>query len=491
QHAAHSLPADTGFFGHPRGLSTLFFTEMWERFSYYGMRALLILFMIAPVSQNGLGFSIPKAGAIYGLYTAMVYLLGLPGGWLADRLIGQRRAVLYGGILIALGHYSLAIPDVRTFYLGLVLIVLGTGGLKPNVSTMVGQLYGDNDHRRDAGFSLFYMGINIGALTAPLLCGYLGEKINWHLGFALAGVGMTLGLIQYLLGGRNLGQVGLHPFAAADPIRAQKQKKYFLLGVGVVCALILAAAALSSAGVLHIDIAGIGDAGGVILSVVTLCVFGWIFLAGKWTKVERHRLLVILVFFIAACLFWAAYEQAGSTLNLFADKNTRLTLFGYAYPASWFQSLNSLYILALAPFFAWLWVHLGSKDPSSPAKFAVGLIFVGLGFAILIPVATGARVSPLWLVLTYLLHTIGELLLSPVGLSAMTKLAPARVASLMMGVWFLADSVGNYIGGRFASVYTTFPLPELFGVVAGFTVLAGIFMALLTRPIKKLMEGVN
>jgi POT family proton-dependent oligopeptide transporter len=491
QHAAHDLPGDTGFFGHPRGLSTLFFTEMWERFSYYGMRALLILFMIAPVSQNGLGFSIPKAGAIYGLYTAMVYLLSLPGGWLADRLIGQRRAALYGGILIALGHYSLAIPDIRTFYLGLVLIVLGTGGLKPNVSTMVGQLYGENDHRRDAGFSLFYMGINIGALTAPLLCGYLGEKINWHLGFALAGVGMTFGLIQYLLGGRNLGQVGLHPIADTDPVRARKQKMYFLLGVGVACALLLAAAVLSFTGVVRIDITGIANAGGIILIAVMLCVFGWIFLAGKWTKVERHRLFAIVVLFVAACLFWAAYEQAGSTLNLFADRNTQLTVFGYTYPASWFQSLNSLYILALAPFFAWLWVWLGPRDPSSPAKFAGGLIFVGLGFAILIPVATGARVSPVWLILTYLLHTIGELLLSPVGLSAMTKLAPERVASLMMGVWFLADSIGNYIGGRLASMYTTFPLPKLFGLVAGFTILAGAIMAVLIRPIKKLMEGIN
>jgi proton-dependent oligopeptide transporter, POT family len=493
QHAAEDSPAaDTSFFGHPRGLSTLFFTEMWERFSYYGMRALLILFMIAPISQHGLGFSIPKAGAIYGLYTAMVYLLGLPGGWLADHLIGQRRSVLYGGILIAMGHYSLAIPNIRTFYLGLVLIVLGTGGLKPNVSTMVGQLYGENDHRRDAAFSIFYMGINIGALTAPLLCGYLGEKINWHLGFALAGIGMTMGLIQYTLGGRNLGQIGLHPVAASDPIRARKQKNYFLYGICVVCALILAVAALDFAGILRIDIADISDAGGIILSTIVLCFFGWMFLAGKWTKIERNRLLAILVLFIAACLFWAVYEQAGSTLNLFADKNTRLTVFGYTYPASWFQSLNSLFILALAPFFAWLWVWLGPKDPSSPAKFAAGLVFVGLGFAILVPVSgTSARVSPLWLILTYLLHTIGELLLSPVGLSAMTKLAPARVASLMMGVWFLADSVGNYIGGRLASVYNTFPLPKLFGFVAAFVILAGIVMVLLVRPIKKLMEGIN
>lgn len=492
QHAAQGPPAaDTSFFGHPRGLSTLFFTEMWERFSYYGMRALLILFMIAPVSQNGLGFSIAKAGAVYGLYTAMVYLLSLPGGWLADRIIGQRRAVLYGGILIAMGHYSLAIPDIRTFYLGLVLIVLGTGGLKPNVSTMVGQLYGENDHRRDAAFSIFYMGINIGALAAPLLCGYLGEKINWHLGFALAGVGMTLGLIQYTFGGRYLGTVGLHPLAEADPVRARKQKQYFIWGLCIVCAFIFAAAALNFTGILPIDIAGVADAGGIILIAVMLCMFGWIFLAGKWTKVERNRLLAILVLFVAACFFWAAYEQAGSTLNLFADKNTRLTLFGYTYPASWFQSLNSLYILALAPFFAWLWVWLGPKDPSSPAKFAGGLIFVGLGFAILIPVATGGRVSPIWLILTYLLHTIGELLLSPVGLSAMTKLAPARVASLMMGVWFLADSIGNYIGGRLASLYNTFPLPKLFGLIAVFTVLAGIVMALLVKPIKRLMEGIN
>ena len=335
------------------------------------------------------------------------------------------------------------------------------------------------------------MGINIGALIAPLLCGYLGEKINWHLGFGLAGLGMTFGVIQYLLGGRYLGQAGLRSLAATDSARVQKQKRYFLAGLGATAALILAVAALNSAGVLRISILGISDAAGVILTTVVVCSFGWMFLAGKWTKVERNRLVAILVFFIAASLFWAAYEQAGSTLNLFAANNTRLTLLGFAYPASWFQSLNSFFILALAPFFAWLWVYLGPKDPSSPAKFAAGLVFVGLGFAILIPVAGGARVSPLWLVLTYMLNTVGELLLSPVGLSAMTKLAPARVASFMMGVWFLADSVGNYIGGRFASVYTTYPLPKLFGIVGGLTILAGLIMALMIRPIKRLMEGIN
>jgi proton-dependent oligopeptide transporter, POT family len=482
---------DTGFFGHPRGLSTLFFTELWERFSYYGMRALLILFMVAAPEHGGLGFPVSKAGAIYGLYTAMVYLLALPGGWLADRILGQRRSVLYGGIVIALGHYCLALPSLSTFYLGLALISVGTGLLKPCVSTMVGQLYGENDHRRDAGFSIFYMGINIGALISPLLCGYLGEKVNWHYGFGLAGIGMTFGILQYVLGAKYLGEVGLYPVAAESPEAARKQKRNVLRTGVVLGLLLLAAAAFSWLGILPITAGMVADAGGIVLVLVTVAFFIWLFAAGDWSPVERKRLLAVVAFFIAASLFWANYEQAGSTLNLFADRNTNLTLFGFAYPASWFQSLNSLFIMALAPFFAWLWVRLGSKDPSSPAKFAWGLIFVGLGFAILVPVSAGGRVSAIWLTMTYLLQTIGELLLSPVGLSAMTKLAPARVSSLIMGAWFLADSVGNYIGGRLASVYETFPLPELFGLVAAVTVGLGIVMALMVRPIVRLMGGVR
>jgi proton-dependent oligopeptide transporter, POT family len=492
--AGTSIPKtahDTGFFGHPRGLSTLFFTELWERFSYYGMRALLILFMVAAPEHGGLGFPVSKAGAIYGLYTAMVFLLALPGGWVADRVLGQRRSVLYGGIVIALGHYCLAIPSLSTFYSGLAFISVGTGMLKPCVSVMVGQLYGENDHRRDGGFSIFYMGINIGALIAPLLCGYLGEKVNWHYGFGLAGIGMTLGLVQYVVGAKYLGDAGLHPVAAESPEAARQQKRNVARGLFILLALVAAVAVSSWFGILPVTASMVADAGGVLLLVVTLVFFVWLFVAGDWSPLERKRLIAVVVLFIAASLFWANYEQAGSTLNLFAERNTKLTLFGFAYPASWFQSLNPLFIMGLAPFFAWLWVRLGSRDPSSPAKFAWGLVFVGLGFAILIPVAAGGRVSAIWLTLTYLLQTIGELLLSPVGLSATTKLAPARVTSLIMGVWFLADSVGNYIGGRLASIYETFPLPELFGIVAAVTIALGIVMALLVRPIERLMGGVR
>ncbi len=485
---AIAVDQDRRFFGHPRGLSTLFFTELWERFSFYGMRGLLILFMTAAVATGGLGFTVAKAGSIYGLYTAMVYLLGVPGGWVADRMLGQRRAVLYGGVIIALGHYSLALPGIDTFYLGLVLIVIGTGLLKPNVSTMVGQLYQANDPRRDAGFSIFYMGINIGSFVAPLLCSYLGENVNWHYGFGLAGVGMTFGVIQYTLGAKNLSEMSLPP--RQEP--REKRRMQWMLAVAAIVSVL--AAALLFSGAFSISAQQISDAFGIVLVAVVAGIFGWLLFGAKWTAVERRRLIAIFVLFIAATLFWSLYEQAGSTLNLFADRSTDRTLGGMfpdKFPAGWFQSLNPLFVITLAPVFAWLWVRLGSRNPSSTAKFAVGLLFVGLGFLVLLPVASGHAVSPLWLTLTYLLHTIGELCLSPVGLSAMTKLAPVRVASLMMGVWFLADAVGNYIGGRLASVYEAFPLTALFGLVGASAVVLAIILALLAPPMKRLMGGVQ
>ncbi len=480
---------DRSFFGHPRGLSTLFFTEMWERFSYYGMRALLILFMTETVAKGGLGFPVSKAGAVYGLYTAMVFLLSLPGGWFADRIAGPRRAVLWGGVIIALGHFSMAVPTLATFYLGLALIVLGTGLLKPNISTMVGALYTEKDVRRDAGFSIFYMGINIGAMIAPLICGYLGENINWHYGFGAAGVGMTLGVAQYAFGGKYLGNAGLDHTGTAADFRLLRR---VLVGTLIVTA---AAAALIFGGILSFSAEGISDAFGFILAGIVVVCFVWLLTAKGYTPVERRRFWAILVLFIASSLFWSAFEQAGSTLNLFAERNTNLhtwdaPLWGL-FRASYFQALNSVFIIALAPVFAWLWVRLRRHEPSTTSKFSLGLIFVGLGFAILIPVANGTSVSPWWLTLTYLLHTIGELCLSPVGLSAMTKLAPARIASLMMGIWFLSISVGDFIGGRLASVYESFPLPELFGIVAGFCIVVGALLVFLIRPMKRLMGGIN
>ncbi len=487
--------SDRAFFGHPRGLATLFFTEMWERFSYYGMRALLILFMTAPLASGGLGFDTASAGAVYGLYTSMVYMMTLPGGWIADRLIGQRRAVLYGGIIIAAGHFSMAVPSLTTFYLGLFLIVIGTGLLKGNVSVIVGQLYSANDHRRDAGFSIFYMGINLGAFIAPLVCGYLGQNVNWHMGFGAAGAGMALGVVQYLLGSKYLGEAGMRPAPAASQAAFDQLKTRVIIGAAVLLLAVGAFGYATYSGMLPITINQVADGAGYFLLIATVLFFGWLFTSSGWTTQERKQLYAIGVFFLAAALFWSVFEQAGSTLNLFADRDTRTELFGWPFPSSWFQSLNSLYIIALAPVFAWLWVRLGSREPSTAAKFAVGLIFVGAGFAILIVAARlaqqGIQVSPLWLAATYLLHTIGELSLSPVGLSAMTKLAPARIAGLMMGVWFLAASVGNFIAGRLSGFYEAMPLPDLFGVVALFAVIAGAILFALVPWMKRLMGEVN
>jgi POT family proton-dependent oligopeptide transporter len=480
---------DRSFFGHTRGLATLFFTEMWERFSYYGMRALLILFMTATAATGGLGFPVSKAGAIYGLYTSLVYLVSLPGGWIADRITGQRRATLWGGVFIALGEYGLAIPKLTTFYTGLALIVIGTGLLKPNISTMVGALYHENDARRDAGFSIFYMGINIGALLSPLVCGYLGENIDWHYGFLAAGIGMTLGLVQYVLGGKYLGQAGLKAAGSASDYRTFKRG---LVWAAIAIALV---AGLTLSGLVSISANSLSDVFGVLLAGIVVLFFIWLLNAQGYSQGERRRFWAILVLFIASAAFWSAFEQAGSTLNLFAERNTNLHQWDFPlwglFRASYYQSFNSVFIIALAPIFAWLWVRMGRRDPSSTAKFSWGLVFVGLGFAILIPIAGGTNVSPWWLTLVYLLHTIGELCLSPVGLSAMTKLAPARLGGLIMGVWFLSISVGDYIGGRLASVYESFPLPELFGIVAAFCIVAGTLLMFLIRPMKHLMGGIN
>jgi proton-dependent oligopeptide transporter, POT family len=480
---------DRAFFGHPRGLSTLFFTEMWERFSYYGMRALLILFMTASVANGGLGFPTSKAGAIYGLYTAMIYLFSLPGGWIADRIIGLRRGVLFGGVIIALGHFSMAIPTLNTFYLGLALIVVGTGLLKPNISTLVGTLYTENDPRRDAGFSIYYMGINIGALISPLVCGYLGENINWHYGFGAAGIGMTAGVIQYALGDKFLGRAGRTGSRTPEDFRLFK-------GAGVATlVLVVVGTVLTMSGLFPVTAEGLSDVFGVVLTAIVVLFFFWLLTAKGYSPVERSRFWAILVLFLGACAFWSAFEQAGSTLNLFAERNTNMhawdfPLWGF-FRASYFQSFNSIFLIALAPVFAWLWVRMSKREPSSTAKFSWGLIFVGLGFAILIPVANGTAVSPWWLTVTYLLHTIGELCLSPVGMSAMTKLAPARIGGLMMGAWFLSISVGDYIGGRLASVYETFPLPLLFGIVAAFCGVVGLALFALVKPVRRLMAGVN
>ena len=486
---------NASFFGHPSGLATLFFTEMWERFSYYGMRALLILFMTASAEQGGLGFNVSKASAIYGLYTAMVYMLSLPGGWLGDRFLGLRRAVLWGGILIAAGHYSLAIPRLPFFYLGLALIVAGTGLLKPNVSAIVGRLYPQGDARRDAGFSIFYMGINLGAFIAPLAVGYVGQRVDWHLGFGLSGLGMTFGVLQYLLGSKHLGEAGLNPAKPQSAEEQARQKRQLRWGLAGFAALVAVPAVLYAAGLLQLSVQALSGAFGLLLLLTVVVSFAGLLFFGHWTPVERKRLVAIAVLFVASVLFWSVFEQAGSTLSLFAERSTDKQVGGYSFPASWFQSVNALLIIVLAPVFAWVWVKLGSRNPSSPAKFSLGLIFAGLGFAVMASAstlaATGAQVSAMWLITTYLLHTIGELCLSPVGLSAMTKLAPTRVSGLIMGIWFLSISVGNYLGARVAALYEALPLLTLFGTVAVFAIVSGLLLAVFAKPIKNLIGGAD
>ncbi len=451
---------DKSFFGHPGGLSTLFFTEMWERFSYYGMRALLILYMTAELAKGGMQLDTKTAAAIYGFYTASVYFLPLIGGWIADRFIGAKRATFIGGVIIASGHFTLAIPANAAFYTGLVLVAVGTGFLKSNISAMVGDLYEEGDTRRDGGFSIFYMGINIGAFAAPLVCGALAVY-NWHWGFAAAGVGMVLGLIQYVVGRKRLEGVGEPPVKSESSTSDVSPAFLTQLAVlGLVCIAIVVwyvfyyldpslelTDRLKTALTYIIPpVMIIGGLFGVLLTGMQ----------DKLTANDWKRVGIIIILFLFASLFWMGFEQAGSSLNLFAEQMTERMIGAFEIPAAWFQSLNAIMIVMLAPLFSIMWIRWGKKQPNDVFKFSLGLFFLALGFMVLAYASglTGAgRVSPMWLVVVYLLHTIGELFLSPVGLSAMTKLAPGKMVGLMLGVWFLATSFGSFVGGIVAGEF--------------------------------------
>jgi POT family proton-dependent oligopeptide transporter len=452
--AAVAAPAsaDTAFFGHPRGLRLIFVVEMWERFSYYGMRALLVLYLV-----NALRWDAARAASLYGTYTMAVYLTPLVGGYLADRFIGTRRSLLLGGAIIAAGHFALALPGMASFYAGLTLIVVGTGFFKPNASTIVGQLYAPGDARRDAGFTIFYMGINLGALLGPLVCGWLADdpRFGWHYGFAAAGVGMVLGLVAYARSaGRYLGEVGLRPASGAAARAAASGGD-----AGRGHAPTHAAIGALAGGAVGALLAGVAVVPLVVGAAVG-ATFGVTVLGTRGEERRRVLALFILVFFVI--FFWAAFEQAGSSMNLFADKNTDLTFLGWKMPAAWFQSLNPLAILIFAPLFAGAWRRLAARgqEPSTALKMVLGLFLLGVGFLFMMAggrrADSGVLVSPVWLSLAYVFHTWGELFLSPVGLSYVTKLAPARFASLLMGAWFLANAAANKIAGALAG-YT--PLP--------------------------------
>jgi proton-dependent oligopeptide transporter, POT family len=442
------------FFGHPRGLATLFFTEMWERFSYYGMRALLLLYMVASVEEGGLGFDERTGGAIYGLYTMLVYLLALPGGWLADNLWGLRKTVFYGACIISMGHFLLLLPFMETFFLGLLFIVVGTGMLKPNISSLVGNLYlPHEDARRDAGYSIFFMGINIGAFLAPFITGYLGEKINWHYGFGAAGIGMVLGLIQYKLSEHLLQGKGSRPsFLAEDRRQFTKNQKIFFFAMLIIGLFVL----LMMTGVIKPNPVSIARISAYVIAACALLYFIFLLFFAKLENAERKRVLTIAVFFFISVVFYMGYEQQGSSLNLFASRYTDLFIGKFEMPASWLQSVPAVSVLIFAPVFAWLWVYLSQRklNPSTPVKLSFGLLFVSASYALMGAAALttfgGQKAIPLWLIMTYVLQTFGEICLYPVGLSAVTKLAPKKYSAQLMGVWFMSLALGNLLAGLIA-----------------------------------------
>ena len=455
-----------GFFGHPSGLQTLFFTEMWERMSYYGMRALLVLFMTAGITDGGLAISVATATAIYGLYTGSVYFMGLPGGWLADRVIGSQKAVWYGGWVIFSGHVVLAIPSEKFFFIGLILVSIGTGLLKPNITALVGQLYGKQDPRRDSGFTIYYMGINIGSIIGYTVTGFLAEKVGWHWGFGAAAVGMAIGLIQYKRTIGNLENIGETAITPIDTTR-DKNTILALLAVSVAAFSFIL---LAIFGVISVDPVGISQYVAISITVIFFVYFAYLFFLNELNTSEKKSMLALLFICIASACFWAGFEQAGSSLNLFGRDFTDRVLGDFTIPTAWFQSTNSFFIIVLSPFFAALWVNLGKRmlDPSYTVKCAIGVFIMGSGFLVMFfasqLAASQLKVAPYWLIATYFLHTVGELCLSPVALSAVTKLSPARLAGQSMGLFILTYSIGSIVAGLFAGNYDPEQVQELPGL---------------------------
>lgn len=480
------------FFGQPRGLSTLFFTEMWERFSYYGMRAILIYYIYDTVANGGLGFSQTLAASIMAIYGSLVYMSSVIGGWVSDRLLGSRKTIFYGGVLIMVGHIVLATPfGAGALFASIAIIVLGTGMLKPNVSEIVGGLYDKKDNRRDAGFSIFVMGINIGSFLAPYIVGTIGQTYNYHLGFSIAAVGMFVGLIQFHFQGKKyLGELGMKP---TNPINENEKKQLFknLVIGGIVVVAVFVIAFLT--GQLTIEF--------VILLLSIMGVALPVFYFTKMIRskevddTERSRIWAYIPLFIASIFFWSIEEQGSVILAIYADKRTNLDFMGVHLMSSWFQSLNPLFVILMSPIFAWLWTKLGRRQPSTTIKFSVGIVFAGLSFVVMVIPAmmhgVDTRVNPMWLVLSFFLVIIGEMCLSPVGLSVTTKLAPRAFQSQMMSVWFLGDAAAQAINAQIVSLYNPNNEIVYFAAVGGFTVVVGLLLSFMNPRIKTLMRGLN
>ncbi|GGO56175.1 MULTISPECIES: peptide MFS transporter [Streptomyces] len=488
--SASTPGSEKTFFGHPRGLATLFMTEMWERFSFYGMKALLPLYLVAP---GGMDMDAASATAIFSIYMAMVYLLAMPGGWFADRLWGPRKTITIAALVIMAGHVTLALPGQGMFYLGLVLVAIGSGLLKANISTMVGHLYdGPDDPRRDGGFTLFYIGINMGAFVAPLAIGTVGEKVNWHLGFALAAFGMGLGLIQFLLGGRHLSE--------RSSVVPKPVEKPELMGLLRKAMLWVIAAVVFYGVTIATDVYTLNWAT-VPIAIAGLVIPIWVLARIKRDKeldqVEQSKMTAYIWFFVAAAVFWMIYDQGASTVALFGKNSTDTSILGFDFPVSWYQSVNPVLIMALAPLVAFMWLALNrrGKEPSTVVKFASGLVLIGASFFVfLIPLtmaADGEKVGAYWMVAIYFIHTIGELCVSPVGLSVTTKMAPEKYASQMLGVWFLAVTAGDCTTSLLSTAGVDLNKTGVVGMEATLAVIAGLAVYMYRKKVKALMGDVN
>jgi POT family proton-dependent oligopeptide transporter len=483
--------------GHPRALSTLFFTEMWERFTFYGMRALLVLFLVDAIGNGGYGLDDKTATAIYGLYTAAVFMAALPGGWIADRLIGAQRAVMVGGALMTLGNLMLTIPGPKElFFGGLVVIIIGVGLLKPNVSTLVADLYPEGGGRRDAGFTIFYMGINLGAFIGPLIAGWLAQRYGWRTGFLAAAVGLPFGLLQFWLSRHLFNGAGAHPNRNDGGAGLARDWRRLYVAL-IVLALV---AALLFSGAVHLEPARLAKGAAYVLVGMGFLYFLYLFLGAGLDAVERRRMIVVLVMFLAVASFWSGYEQAGSSLNLFAKRYIDRVVGGFEIPAGWFQSVQPAFVIMFAPLFSMLWVRLAQRnlDPAAPLKFAFGLVLMGLGFLFMVVAANmvvgGASAPAYLLVLTYLLTVFGELCVSPVGLSTVTKLAPARLVGQMMGVWFLGSSLGKLMAGLIAGTFDpndVAAMPGRYLDIVFYACGVGAVLLLMSPRITRLMGGVR
>ena len=495
---AASTPNEGNWLGHPKGLFVLFLTEMWERMSYYGMRSLLALYMInflfvkPEVGREILGFNFvsgvyqnlfhtpwtpqPLQSWIYGLYTGLVYLTPLFGGMMADRLIGRRNSVMIGGLLMAIGQFMLMSP--KLFFPGLVMLILGNGCFKPNISTQVGGLYAPGDRRRDSAFSIFYIGINVGAFLAPLVCGTLGQKVGWNWGFGSAGVGMLLGLTFYVLNQKALPVEPPPTNSSTAPIAGFIG---YLVGVPVGILALMFLLTLPTWIPLTIAVAAVLSA---LLWIVRL------------PAEDKPRVIAIVVACVIVAAFWAVYEQQGNTMQIFADQNTHWpTIMGWTIPSTWYQAFNPFMIWFFTPALTWIWAKQAAKkqEPSSLTKMAMGCVMLGLGFVVMIAATSGmaadAKRSLAWLFGSTAIFTLGELYLSPIGLSFVTKVSPARIVSMMMGVWFLANFIGNYANGRLGMLYEQMPKTQFFLILTGIGVAAGVVLFLMSRPMEKVVAA--